>query len=203
MTGRSVFWISGWTIPAHTLAGMATKAMPGWRHDAVDAGPDAAARAIASPADFLGGFSFGAHLLLGIDDPRPRILLAPFVDLKSEAGLGGAVATVQIRQQLRQLRRDPASAVADFRRRIGAAPPAAEDGPFDVERLAWGLERMLENSGAPAPLPEGSIAVAGNADPLLDAAKLAGILTSLRIVDAGHQPEPLLAATAALLQDVG
>ena len=201
MTGRSVFWISGWTIPAPVLAGMAAKAMPAWRHEAVDAGPEAVARATASGADFLGGFSFGAHLLLGIDDPRPRILLAPFVDLKSETGLGGAVAAVQIRQQLRQLRRDPAAAVADFRRRIGASAPAAGDGPIDVGRLAWGLERMLEKCGPPAPLPAGSIAVAGNADPLLDAAKLSAVLPSLRVVDAAHQPEPLLAAAAAVLQD--
>lgn len=200
MTGRSVFWISGWSIPAQVLADMARKAMPAWRHEAVDAGPEAIALAKASSTDLLGGFSFGAHLLLGIDDPRPRILLAPFVDLKREADLGGAVAATQIRQQLRQVRRDPFAAVTDFRNRIGSRPP--EPGEIiDAQLLVWGLEQMLETSPALSPLPEGSIIIAGRGDPLLDTARLAELMPSLRVSETGHQLEPLLAAAAASLHD--
>lgn len=201
MTGRSVFWISGWSIPAQVLADTARKAMPAWHHEAVDAGPEAIALAKSSSARFLGGFSFGAHLLLRIYDTRPCILLAPFVDLKREAGLGGAVATTQIRQQLRQVRRDPAAAVTDFRRRIGSPPP--EPGEIiDTDLLVWGLEQMLDAAPALAPLPAGSIAIAGRTDPLLDTVRLAEVLPSLRISDTGHQLEPLLAAAAASLHDV-
>ena len=200
MTNRSVLWISGWSFPAPVLADMAREAMPALRHEAIDAGPEAIASAKASSTDLLGGFSFGAHLLLGINDPRPRILLAPFVDLKRETGLGGAVATTQIRQQLRQVRRDPLAAVTEFRKRIGSRPP--EPGEIvDMQLLVWGLERMLEVSPVPAPLPDGSIAIAGRSDPLLDTPRLAEILPSLRVSDAGHQLEPLLAAAAASLHD--
>lgn len=200
MTSRSVFWISGWSIPASVLADMAQKAMPAWRHEAIDAGPEAIALAKASSGGLLGGFSFGAHLLLAIDDRRPRILLAPFADLKREANLGGAVATTQIRQQLRQVRRDPFAAVTDFCKRIGFRPPEPSE-MLDTRLLAWGLERMLENSRIPAPLPDGSVAVAGLRDPLLDTARLKEIFPSLRVSDAGHQPEPLLADAAAFLHD--
>lgn len=157
------------------------------------------AAALASDADLLGGFSFGAHLLLGIQDSRPRILLAPFIDLKMEATLGGAVATTQIRQLLRWLRRDPRAAIADFHARIGTEPPPLESLP-PIDDLAWGLERMLAPGSVPAALPPGSLAIAGCDDPLLDADTLRGLLPSLHLIDSGHQPQPLLAAAMHLRQ---
>ncbi len=146
----------------------------------------------------LGGFSFGASLLLRLDDPRPRLLLAPFGDLKSEAGLGGAVAATRIRQQLRQLRRDPAGALTDFRRLIGA--PDFPDA-LDTEELAWGLGEMLAPERSVPAQPAGTVALAGESDPLLDIPALRGILPDLHVVACGHDPEPLLAAAAAILQD--
>ncbi len=170
--------------------------LPEFLHEAVDASDTAAARASASCAHILGGFSLGAHLLLNIDDPRPRILLAPFVDLKSEAGLGGAVARTQLRQQLRWLKRDSRAAVADFQARIGFEAPSEE--PHNVAALAWGLEKMLAPGETPSAWPTGTLAIAGRSDPLLDVDALARALPALHIVDAGHAPAPLLAAAARL-----
>ena len=200
MSGSRIFWISGWSIPATWLENLASAAMPEFRHDVIDPSPDAVALACGSGAGILGGFSLGAHLLLGVDDPRPRILLAPFADLKAGAGLGGAVATTQIRQQLRWFKRDPAAAIADFRARIGADPPYAAE-PCDPALLAWGLEQMLAPGRVPSTWPAGTLAVAGDGDPLLAVEILARTLPSLHIVAAaGHHPEPLLAAAARLRQ---
>lgn len=171
--------------------------LPEFLHEAVDASDTAAARASASGAHILGGFSLGAHLLLNIDDPRPRILLAPFVDLKSEAGLGGAVARTQLRQQLRWLKRDPQAAVADFRARIGFETPSPDE-PHDIAALAWGLEKMLAPGKAPSAWPTGTLAIAGRSDPLLDVDALARALPALHVADAGHAPAPLLTAAARL-----
>ncbi len=156
--------------------------------------------ALASDADILAGFSFGAHLLLSVDDPRPRILLAPFVDLKKEADLGGAVATTQLRQQLRWLKRDPAAAIADFHIRIGSTTPLTAE-LRETEALIWGLEQMLAPAQTPVPRPAGSILVAGRNDPLLDTAALLRALPDLHLADCGHQLQPLLAAALNLRQN--
>ncbi len=180
----------------------AERAFPDWQHEAVDSGPDALACAHEAKAAMLGGFSFGASLLLTTDDPRPRLLLAPFVDLKKESGLGGAMATTRIRQQLRQLKRDPAGAVADFHRLIGRAPRQNEPAP-DAAALVWGLEQILAPATLPLLLPPGSLAVAGRNDPLLDPAALQSVLPSLVVIEAAHDLDRLLAAAAALQQDAG
>ncbi|MFZ4482986.1 MAG: hypothetical protein ACOYOL_03290 [Chthoniobacterales bacterium] len=200
MTGRVIFWISGWSIPASSLREAATRAFPTWHHEAIDAGPNALACAHASEATMLGGFSFGANLLLSTNDPRPRLLLAPFVDLKSESRLGGAMASTRIRQQLRQLKRDPAGAVADFRRLVGMEHLPIDPRP-ETTALAWGLEQMLGAATVPPLLPPGSMAVVGRQDPLLDVDTLQTILPFLQVVDAAHDLERLLAAAAALEQD--
>lgn len=195
--GRRIFWISGWSIPPDWLVESARRHLPGWEHTAVAPTPTALAEAESVDAGILGGFSFGAHLLLRSADPRPRLLLAPFPDLKNEAAVGGAVASTRIRQQLRQLRRDHATAVADFRRLIGA--PDFPDDP-DPADLAWGLGEMLAPAPPLRPLPAGSLALAGHSDPLLDLPALRRVLPELRVIACGHDPEPLLAAAAAVLQ---
>jgi hypothetical protein len=200
LTDRGIFWISGWSVPASVLKEAAERALPSWRHEAINPGPNALASAKAADATVLGGFSFGASLLLTVDDPRPRLLLAPFVDLKSESGLGGAMATTRIRQQLRQLKRDPTAAVAAFHQLIGMNPPP-QSRQLDPADLVWGLEQMLEPGKMPAPLPPGSLAVAGRNDPLLDIAALESVLPSVRVIEATHDLEGLLAAAAALPQD--
>ena len=194
---RSIFWISGWSVSADWLADAAREALPDFSHEAVVPSDAATAKASASRAHILGGFSLGAHLLLNMEDPRPRILLAPFVDLKSEARLGGAVATTQLRQQLRWLKRDPQAAVADFRARIGFETPSPDE-PHDIAALAWGLEQMLAPGQAPSAWPNGTVALAGRGDPLLDIERLSLALPTLHVVDAGHEPAPLLAAAARL-----
>ena len=199
---QTILWITGWAVPAGQLRAAAAAMLPGFRHEEMPASPAALAAAMASSADVLGGFSLGASLLLHATDPRPRFLLAPFADLKKEAGLGGAVATAQLRQQLRWVRRDAAAAVADFRTRIGAEP-AAPGETHDLPALVWGLEHMLAPGSRPAGLPAGSFAVAGARDPLFDTARLARAIPGLRIVDAGHQMHPLLAEIARLRQSAG
>lgn len=193
----SIFWISGWSVPAGAFLSDARAAWPGADHTVIDPGPDAIAQAVASAADMLGGYSLGAHLLLALEDPRPRVLLAPFADLKREAALGGAVATVQIRQLLRWLKRDPLAAVTDFHLRIGSQPPPVRELP---DHLEWGVGRMLAEGRQPPHLPHGSLAIAGRHDPLLDSHRLASIIPALHLAEAGHQPEPLLAAAARLVQ---
>ena len=186
-------------MPAGQLRSRAAEALPDFLHEEIPPAPGALAVASAAPASLLGGFSFGAHLLLRADDPRPRLLLAPFADLKKEAGLGGAVATTQLRRQLRWIQRDPAAAIADFRARIGA-DPAPPGEKHDLPSLVWGLQQMLLAGRRPAALPAGSIALAGARDPLLDTALLARSIPGLRIVDAGHRMHPLLAEMARLRQ---
>ncbi len=194
-----ILWISGWSVSADWLAQEARKLLPGCVHTAIAPDTEAVASALCSDADILGGFSFGAHLLLCLNDPRPRILLAPFVDLKSEAGLGGAVATTQIRHLLRWLKRDAVAAIADFHQRIGVETPPPSDLP-DIPNLAWGLEQMLAPAPVLRPLPSRSIAVAGKNDPLLDTYALKKILPNLHMIESGHQLQPLLAAVARLRQ---
>jgi hypothetical protein len=189
-------------VPAPWLAGEARTALPEYEHSAITPDAEAVFSALQSEADILGGFSFGAHLLLSIDDPRPRILLAPFVDLKSEAGLGGAVATTQIKHLLRWLKRDPVAAIADYHHRIGTSPPPQPD-PHDIPKLAWGLEQMLALTPVSGRLPSGSIAVAGKNDPLLDTETLKKNLPCLQVIDCGHQLQPLLAAAGWLRQNAG
>lgn len=192
-----IFWISGWSIPPGWLQALAADVMPDCTHEAVGPAHDAVDRALASDADMLGGFSLGAHLLLAIADQRPRILLAPFADLKAEAGLGGAVETVRIRKLQRMLRRDIQSAVTDFHTRIGVEPPPAE---HDHEALAWGLERMLEPGCTPPALPAQSICIAGEQDPLLDVPVLTAVIPSIRIIPAPHHPQTLLEAAQQTLR---
>lgn len=194
-----ILWISGWSVPAPWLVGEARAALPEYEHSAITPDAGAVASALQSEADILGGFSFGAHLLLGLDDPRPRILLAPFIDLRSEAGLGGAVTTTQIKHLLRWLKRDPVAAIADFHQRIGVALPPQTDSP-DIPKLAWGLEQMLAPAPAQGHLPSGTIAVAGKNDPLLDTDTLKKHLSCLQVIDSGHQLQPLLAAAGRLRQ---
>jgi len=198
----SVLWVSGWAIPPEELAQLAHEALPHLSHYVIHPDPQAITKALASKAGILGGFSFGAHLLLSLIDPRPRILLAPFVDLKKESCLGGAIPTTQLRQQLRWLKRDPQAAIADFRKRIEAGSPSNEE-KHHLDHLAWGLEKMLSPSLPPVLLSPGSVAVAGNLDPLLDAAVLQQALPQLHRIDSGHQLKPLLAAAATLRQNEG
>ncbi len=186
-----IFWISGWSIPPAWFQSLAAAAMPDCTHEVVAPAHDSVDLALASGADLLGGFSLGAHLLLEINDPRPRILLAPFADLKAEARFGGAVETVRIRKLQRMLRRDVRAAVTDFHARIGVAPPPAE---HDHEALAWGLERMLQPGRTPPALPAQSICIAGEQDPLLDIPALTAVIPSIRIIPAPHHPQPLLEA---------
>lgn len=196
-----ICWITGWAVTEGQLAAAAGRVMPDCEHEEITPSPSAAAAALASDADILGGFSFGAHLLLGFEDPRPRLLLAPFLDLKREAELGGAVATAQLHRQHRWFRRDARAAIDDFRARIGS-DPLADGEHFDQESLAWSLGQMLSPSEAQVPicLPRGSIAVAGSEDPLLDTAALSRVLPGLHVVAARHQPHPLLAAVVRLRQ---
>ena len=72
------------------------------------------AAGLSSKADVLIGYSTGAFLLLdNLEFARSferRVLLAPFLDFKAEAGLGGKTRAVQLKYLLEWLARDPLGA---------------------------------------------------------------------------------------------
>jgi len=197
---RRILWACGWSVPTSWFAALAGEAFPSCLHEVLTPGPETQAAMLASDADVLGGYSFGAGLALTLDDPRPRVLVAPFVDLRKESGRGGAVAATQIRHLLRWLRRDPPAAIADFHRRCGMESLPTAETP-DLALLAWGLTSMLGPAPDVPAMPVGSIAVAGRRDPLLDVEALQHTLPGLHLADGDHHPQPLLAVTARLRQD--
>lgn len=142
----------------------------------------------------LGGWSLGARLLLDalaagrIPAGRRLILVCPFLAFPAEAGQGGRVSATQVKFLRRWLSKDPAAALADFRRRAGIRENDAESPPYSMEELEDGL-RVLETPVAvpPPALTGDKTLFAGADDPLLDSGKLASLLPGLRVVaGTGH-----------------
>lgn len=147
--------------------------------------------------DTLVAYSTGAFLLLGesrVESLASQVvLLAPFADFRSESDLGGKVSRTQLRYLLRWLGRDPLAAVNDFRKRAGVGGPL-EELPDSPENLAWGIERLLEDSVAVSRL-SGYNGYVGSEDVLLDALRLVELAPTISIAHgAGHGLRGLLAA---------
>ncbi len=193
-------WISGWGLPAAYLEGHARTLWPEATHAVFTPTPSGLAAFAASPApDLLIGYSLGTLLILrqqvALPPACPVALLAPILDLKTEAALGGRVSTTKIKYLLRWLRRDPLAALADFYAQAGLAlePPGAL--PYELDGLAWGLEALLGPPASPVAAPVTARWIAGDADPLVDTAALRRIVPGLDIViRAGHDPARLIQA---------
>ena len=196
-----VAWVLGWAVPATWFAAAAARAWPEAEHVCVPAAEDWRERLEAAGAvDVVGGYSLGALLLLSerawVSERWTRVgLVSPIWAFPAEAGRGGRVARAQVRALARWVRRDEASARADFYARAGLG---AVDGAVEpAETLAWGLAKLEECEVAPG-LPAGWSAYAGAEDALLDAAIQAREAAGVSVVrGAGHGKAELVAAWAA------
>lgn len=167
-------------------------AAPGWQTQLAEA-----------DATVLVGYSTGALLLLSEPELAERfdrvVLLAPFTDFRSESGLGGRVRTVQLKYLLRMLKKDPLTTVHDFYNRAGFKMPLPTELPLPADDLRWGIEQLLNRQADGWSIADAECYV-GDADPLLDAARLAELCPSMRVVEgAGHQLSELVAGAGLSL----
>ena len=125
---------------------------------------------------------------------RGRFYLAPFLDLKREAELGGLVKTTQLKITRRWMERDPCRAVSDFYKRAGLNLRLEDALPYEQDDLIWGIDALL---GDPAPIPveDPGIAVIGGKDPLIDSNLTKPFFpTNTVLPDQGHRLEALRGA---------
>jgi len=200
----NINWLLGWATPESWFAPLARSVFPDARHQFLPATAAGLGNVLrADPSDQVVGYSLGTLLLLGaatqLGPNRKVALLAPIFAFPREEDLGGRIARTQVRQLARWLRHDRASALADFYSRAGINIPADSTLPFTIEELLWGLEQ-LEANRCPPHLPAGWRGWCGDADVLLDAARLHELDPGISIVPgATHHPERLLAALAQQL----
>jgi hypothetical protein len=195
-------WLGGWgrSETAQRLA--LERWRPGLEHHVVlplPGWPDRLARALAlrGGPTLLGGYSTGTLLLLSerelLARAEQRLLLAPVLDFKRESNLGGRTPTTALRQLLRWLERDAPAAILDFEQRAGLAPDP-EALALVPEGLCWGAVQLLSLAALPTRLL-GVPAAVGAEDPLVDAARLASLCPSVRVLPGvGHEFGALLAA---------
>lgn len=125
---------------------------------------------------------------------RGRFYLAPFLDLKREAELGGLVEATHLKITRRWLESDPCRAVSNFYERAGLNLRLKDALPYEQEDLIWGIDTLL---GDPAPIPveDPGIAVIGGQDPLIDSNVTKSFFPSNTILpDQGHRLEALRVA---------
>ena len=210
-------WLLGWAVPEPWFAAMARAALPGEEHHFFPATAAGLAEIYEGPAyDWIVGYSLGSLLLLGREYRRLTAynkngkamarskvaLLAPIFSFPSEAGLGGRISKVQVRQLSRWLRRDCRGALEDFYRRAELDVSDVSVPPASPEDLLWGLQRLEEDRLEPR-LPTGWRAWCGADDKLLDAARLQALAPEVRIVPgATHHPRMLIEAFALEVERV-
>lgn len=189
-----VLWIGGWgTSPAWGLT-VVRRWQPSWEHEWVSPSPPCAEWADGSH-DWVGGYSLGACLMLhrpgDFPAKRGHFFMAPFFDLKREAGLGGLISSTQLKVTLRWFRRDPIAALNDFYHRAGLSLTLNDALPYAAEDLSWGLDVLL---GEPPPIPQDDpgLAVMGAIDPLVDAEQVKAFFPRSVVVEgAGHRLDEL------------
>lgn len=197
-------WILGWASPESWFAPLARAAFPEARHQFFPPTPAGLGKMLNSePSDLLVGYSLGTLLLLGaagqLGADRKVALLAPIFAFPREEELGGRVARSQVRQLARWLRVFPKAALKDFYQRVGIDIPVGSTLPFALDDLLWGLEQLEANRCTPH-LPAGWQGWCGDADVLLDAARLHELDPAITIVPgATHHPAELMAALAKTL----
>lgn len=189
-----VLWIGGWGTSSEWGLTAVRRWQPAWNHEWVTPGPAGITYADGSH-DWIGGYSFGAFLMLLWPNKFPsrkgHFFIAPFLDLKREAGLGGKVAATQLKVTRRRLEKNPCAAVNEFYKTSGLQLRLQETLPYDKEDLAWGLDMLLGES-ASIPTKNPGAAVLGSKDLLLDAAISRKFFPEIVVVKgAGHRLEEL------------
>ena len=189
-----VLWIGGWgTSPEWGMTAV-KRWRPDWKHEWVTPSPNCSERADGSH-DWVGGYSFGAFLMLHRLEDFPaqkgRFFVAPFLDLKREAGLGGRVARTQLKLTQRWLEHDPFAALSDFYKRGGLNIQLNDELPYGKGDLLWGINELLGTS-APIPVGNPGTAVFGEEDPLIEAEIASSFFPrSIVVSGAGHLFEDL------------
>ena len=192
-----VLWIGGWgTSPSWGLTAV-RRWRPDWEHEWSI--PNASSAACADGShDWVGGYSFGAFLMLKsrMDFPsrKGHFFVAPFLDLKTEAKLGGKVATTQLKVTRRRLVKDPHRALSDFYQLSGLNFPMDAALPYSQQDLTWGIDVLLGES-APLPVDDPGFAVFGSEDSLVDPDLSNRFFPqSIIVKGAGHRLEALRGA---------
>lgn len=200
---KNWLWISGWAVPPAWLAAAAQKAWPQAHHTAI-APMDAAQALSGDKFDALGGYSLGALWLLrqakAIPENLPVVLIAPILAFPAEKKRGGRIALAQLRLQRRRLRKEPATAIADFFHRAGLTElnQLATVAEWNMARAAALEEELgwLEDWHTTS-VPKNWHGFIGDHDPLLNAAELKEIWPKVQIVkQADHAPGLLIEAAA-------
>lgn len=156
----------GWGYDAQFWAGLIAL-LPEWRCEADDRGyfgaPDEAA---ASGPCVVIAHSFGAMRALAAPPPDCRGLIA--INGFDRFTGDGRVSPRIVERMLARFASEPATVLADFRKRCGDDSPF---GPTDVSRLREDLERLRDedrSGGAPFPI----LSIQATGDPLLPAPML-------------------------------
>lgn len=125
---------------------------------------------------------------------KGHFFVAPFLDLKTEAKLGGKVATTQLKVTRRRLAKDPHRALADFYQLSGLNFPMDATLPYSQQELTWGIDVLLGES-APLPVDDPGFAVFGSEDSLVDPVLSNRFFPQNIVVEgAGHRLEALRGA---------
>ncbi|MCF8720632.1 alpha/beta hydrolase [Nitrospina gracilis] len=202
--GLNITLISGWAIPEAWLKALTQPFCPAatvhgvYPQDPFDA--EEAKRILQTSApDVVIGYSLGSLWLLHHREHLPetavKILMAPILAFKQEAGLGGKIPSGQLEFFLRTVERtqDLPTVLGDFMA-LGdiVLPPEAKVGIPERDTLLRGLQFLRDVSATPDAVARFH-AVLGDRDPFTDATALQSLVPSLKVVnDCGHHPESLL-----------
>jgi hypothetical protein len=168
-------WISGWGIYPDQFRNAVELALPEDSHQILAPAPDALEKVLASDADCIGGYSLGSLILLSALEQLPEdvdiICMAPFLAFCREDQLGGTTPQATLKTLQKRLQLQPAKTLQLFYRLAGLSDQLADDLPYPIEHLIWGLEQ-LANLKADTTCLGRAKAVAGLTDPLINSKEM-------------------------------
>ncbi|MDL5052988.1 hypothetical protein QQ056_05395 [Oscillatoria laete-virens NRMC-F 0139] len=137
------------------------------------------------------GYSFGAFLILKDwaslpVSKKPVTLYAPFLDFKAESGLGSKIKLTQLKFLRRWLSRSPLEGMNDFYLQAGLSLPPAQELPYDLNDLLWGVDEMIHQRVTIPNIPQTPRFLCGNYDNLIDKQKTKDYIDTLEFVCGGH-----------------
>ncbi len=159
------------------------------------------------PADLILGYSLGSLWLLYhkrfLSSFSSKALLAPILAFPEESGMGGKITRVQLKNMIKWLSKKSAdiSIIQAFYTISGLqiTDKFLKD-ISDRSKLIRGLEFLNEIEVTPSGTLD-FIALIGENDSLLEGKAIKRQLPQVRIIEqAGHAPEPLLAALSKILK---